>query len=158
MNKLDGLHPELRAKAEALIKICAAAHLPIVITQGMRTMEQQAALYAQGRTKPGPIVTNAKPGRSYHNYGLAFDFAVVKDGKPSWDDKVNVNENDTPDYVEVGEIGEQLGLEWGGRWKFRDLPHFQMTFGLSLNDLAAGKRPSIDGTTIQVPPKRPAAA
>ncbi|NWG72753.1 MAG: M15 family metallopeptidase [Parvularculaceae bacterium] len=151
MSKLDGLHPIVRQKAEALIAICAAAKLPIIVTQGLRTDEEQAALWAKGRTAPGPKVTNAKPGHSYHNYGLAFDIAVVKNGRPTWDDKVSVDGDETPDYVEVGEIGEQLGLEWGGRWKFRDLPHFQMRFGLSLADLKSGKRPTIEGDVVQLP-------
>lgn len=141
MSRLDGLHPELRKKAEALIALSSAAGIHIAISQGLRTIEQQDALYAQGRTAPGPIVTNAQGGHSYHNFGLAFDIVVIRDSKATWDDKVDVNENDVPDYVDVGTIGEQLGLEWGGRWKFRDLPHFQMTFGLSLEELRNGKKP-----------------
>ena len=149
MSRLDGLHPQFREKLEALQKICAAAKIPIVWTQGLRTIEQQDALYAQGRTTAGPIVTNAKGGTSYHNYGLAADFAVKKDGKLSWEDKVDVDADGEPDYREVGEIGESLGLEWGGRWKKPDLPHFQLTFGLSIAQLQAGERPEI--VTQRVP-------
>jgi peptidoglycan L-alanyl-D-glutamate endopeptidase CwlK len=150
MSKLDGLHPQVREKAEALVKICAAAKIPIVVTQGLRTIAEQDALYAQGRTTKGPKVTNARGGTSYHNYGLAFDIAVKKDGKLSWEDKVDVDEDGVPDYVEVGEIGEQLGLEWGGRWAHQDLPHFQLTFGLTIADLKAGKRPEMETHTVQV--------
>lgn len=150
MGKLDGLHPTVREKAQALVAICGAAKISIVVTQGMRTIEQQDVLYAQGRTAPGPIVTNAKGGSSYHNYGLAFDFAVKKDGRPSWNDKVDVDKDGEPDYREVGEIGEQLGLEWGGRWKRPDLPHFQITFGLSIADLRAGKRPEMETHPISI--------
>jgi peptidoglycan L-alanyl-D-glutamate endopeptidase CwlK len=114
----------------------------IVVTSGLRTMEEQAALYAKGRTAPGSIVTNARPGYSYHNYGLAFDIALVIDGKLNWSAKVDVDHDQVSDYEEVGFYGEEIGLEWGGRFKtIVDLPHFQYTFGLTLADLRSGKKP-----------------
>jgi peptidoglycan L-alanyl-D-glutamate endopeptidase CwlK len=134
--KLSGVHPTLRAKAVELIKKAHAAGVNILITQGYRSIDEQNELYAQGRTKPGNIVTQVKGGYSYHNYGLAIDFAVyAKDGK-------TINWNVDKDWMKVGEIGESLGLEWGGRWTgFKDYPHFQLTFGLSIADLRAGKKP-----------------
>lgn len=108
--------------------------VPIIITQTLRTTQEQDDLYALGRTKPGKIVTYARGGFSYHNYGLAFDFALLLNGKPSWDD--------IGGFGKIGLLGESLGLEWGGRWKRVDLPHFQETFGLSLYDLRSGKRPA----------------
>jgi peptidoglycan L-alanyl-D-glutamate endopeptidase CwlK len=128
-----------------LIVAASSNGIKIVVTQGTRTLEEQAALYAKGRTAPGPIVTNAKPGSSYHNFSLAFDIAVVgADGKITWDTKVDVDHDSEPDYIEVGLLGESLGLEWGGRFKsLVDLPHFQVSFGLSLKDLRSGKRPPL---------------
>lgn len=110
----------------------------IVITEGDRSFEKQNKLYAQGRTTPGKIVTYAKGGSSYHNYGLAFDFAIIANSTESWDTKVDTNENQIPDYTEVGEIGESLGLEWGGRFHMKDYPHFQLTFKLSIEELKNG--------------------
>lgn len=133
--KLQGVHPVVATKARQLIERAYKEGINVIITQGLRTIEEQNALYAQGRTKPGKIVTNARGGYSYHNFGLAFDFAIMKDdGSVSW----NVDGK----WRRVGAIGKSLGLEWGGDWKdFKDYPHFQYTFGLSLADLRAGKRP-----------------
>lgn len=133
--KLQGVHPVVATKARQLIERAYKEGINVIITQGLRTIEEQNELYAQGRTKPGKVVTNARGGYSYHNFGLAFDFAVLNpDGSVNW----NVDEK----WKRVGAIGKSLGLEWGGDWKdFKDYPHFQMTFGLSLADLRAGKRP-----------------
>lgn len=100
----------------------------------------------------GLPVTNAKGGESYHNYlgptkkhprieGLAFDICLIVNGQPSWDTKGDMNGNGEPDWDEVGEIGEACGLEWGGRWKSPDKPHFMDSFGLSIKDLQNGKVP-----------------
>lgn len=133
--KLVGVHPLVATKARQLIERAYREGINVIITQGLRTVEEQNELYAQGRTKPGKIVTNAKGGYSYHNYGLAFDFAVLNDdGSVNW----KVDEQ----WKRVGAIGKSLGLEWGGDWKdFKDYPHFQYTFGLSFADLRSGKRP-----------------
>ena len=133
--KLKGVHPTVAAKARQLISLAYKEGINIIITQGFRSIEEQNELYAQGRTKPGKIVTNAKGGYSYHNFGLAFDFAVLNpDGSVNW----NVDEK----WKRVGQLGKSLGLEWGGDWRsFKDYPHFQYTFGLSLADLRTGKRP-----------------
>ena len=97
-------------------------------------MEEQAALYAQGRTAPGNIVTKAKPGTSWHNFGLAFDVAVVVNGQPTWPD-------DEALWSKVGDLGKRLGLEWGGDFaSFKDLPHFQFHPGLTLEQARAGRR------------------
>lgn len=133
--KLKELHPVLADKARQLIEKAYKEGIWLIITQGFRSIEEQNALYAQGRSKPGKIVTDAKGGYSYHNYGLAFDFAILnKDGSVDW----TVDEQ----WKRVGAIGKSLGLEWGGDWKaLPDYPHFQYTFGLTINDLLAGKRP-----------------
>lgn len=134
--KLANVHPTLKAKAIELIKRAHAQGINVLITQGFRSIAEQNELYAQGRTKPGKIVTNAKGGYSYHNFGLAFDIVIQNaDGSLCW------NTGDKR-WKTVGAIGKSLGLEWGGDWrKFPDYPHFQLTFGLSLADLRAGKRP-----------------
>jgi peptidoglycan L-alanyl-D-glutamate endopeptidase CwlK len=134
---LAGLHPVIRLATERLIELSYESGIPIVIVQGLRTIAEQNELYAQGRTKPGPKVTNAKGGTSYHNFGVAIDFALLsKDGKQIlW--TVNA------DWMKVADLAKVLGFEWGGDFKtIVDNPHFQMTFGLSTAQYRAGKRPS----------------
>jgi len=140
-HRLSDLHPYLVSLAEKHIQACADRNVRIVITQTLRSIEEQNVLYAQGRTTPGKIVTNAKGGESLHNYGLAYDIAVLGNTGITWDDHADIDDDDIWDYLEAGEAGEKLGLTWGGRWKFRDVPHYQFTFGLTLKDLIAGKRP-----------------
>jgi len=107
----------------------------VEVISGLRSWQAQAALYAQGRTKPGPIVTNAKPGSSWHNYGLAIDLGLFKAGK--YLDESNQDQADKL-YAEIGKIAAKHGIEWGGTWvKFKDTPHFQVTFGKTLAELRA---------------------
>ena len=74
-------------------------------------------------------------GDSYHNWGLAFDAAPYENGQIS---------NDTKKYAKMGQLGQQVGLEWGGTFKsIVDLPHFQYTFGLNTWSLLNGARPPI---------------
>lgn len=96
------------------------------IHEGYRSQERQAQLYAQGRTAPGPIVTNAKPGQSIHNYGMAADI-YWKDPKTG---KV-LSFNDPRALAaarSLGQIAVGQGLVWGGTpgWGGPvDLPHIQ---------------------------------
>ncbi|WP_339248272.1 M15 family metallopeptidase [Paenibacillus sp. FSL R10-2796] len=143
--RLVGLHPFVLAAATVLIERCYVRGVPIVITQGLRTIAEQDALYAQGRTKPGSIVTNAKGGYSYHNFGLAVDFALLlpNGSSVSWDMNRDYNGNNIKDWIEVVEEAKKLGFDWGGDWtSFKDYPHFQMAFGLTLTQLRAGSKPS----------------
>ncbi|OMC99922.1 M15 family metallopeptidase [Paenibacillus sp. FSL R5-0636] len=143
--RLIGLHPVVLAAATILIERCYSRGVPILITQGLRTIAEQDALYAQGRTKPGSIVTNAKGGYSYHNFGLAVDFALLlpNGSSVSWDMNRDYNENNIKDWIEVVEEAKKLGFDWGGDWtSFKDYPHFQMVFGLTLTQLRAGIKPS----------------
>ena len=124
---LSDLSPAARVKAEAFLDGCHAAGIDIIITCTYRSWPEQAELYAQGRTAPGHIVTNAKPGESRHNDTLndrpaatAFDVVPLILGKAVWDAT-------NPIWQRVGEIGESVGLEWAGRWpNFREYPHFQL--------------------------------
>lgn len=115
------LHPKLQKKLNELEAACKKAGLKIQITECVRTVAEQDALYAQGRTKPGVIVTNA-PGYSYssmHMWGVAADYCR-NDGKKAFD-------NSDRFFDKVGAIGKKLGLEWGGDWKSPvDKPHFQL--------------------------------
>ena len=128
--KIDDLQPVVAAMCREFIKRCDEAGIYVIITSTLRTMEEQAALYAQGRTKAGPRVTNAKPGQSWHNWGCAFDYVPIKNGKADW--------NNILTFAKCGEIAEAVGLEWGGRWKMKDYPHCQYTGGNTLAQFQNG--------------------
>lgn len=116
-------HPELQQKAEKIISACKGQGLLIGIGECYRSVAEQDALYAKGRTAPGSIVTNAK-GSSYsshHQWGTAFDI-YRNDGTGAY------NNNDGF-FDLVGTIGVKIGLEWGGNWKSPvDKPHFQLPY------------------------------
>lgn len=128
------LHPAIRTEVIDTITQLEMFSFPenvsIRIVQGLRTIETQNKLYAQGRTAPGKIVTNAKGGSSYHNYGLAIDFCILYDGKLSWDLIRDFDHDNVKDWQEVVNAFEAKGFEWGGEWKsLKDYPHIQKTFG-----------------------------
>ncbi|MDL5143945.1 M15 family metallopeptidase [Bacillus atrophaeus] len=124
----EGLHPIVKHNTEILKAAAEKKGISIVITEGFRSIEEQNELYKQGRSKKGNIVTYAKGGESYHNYGLAIDFALQqKNGSLLWDIEYDGNRNGTSDWLEVVAIAKKLGFEWGGDWKrFKDYPHLQM--------------------------------
>lgn len=133
----DKLRPLVQRKADQMVAAFQAAGMPIRIVEGVRSCERQDALYAQGRTKPGNIVTNAKCGDSYHQYGVAVDFVFRKEGYGATDEQWEI----------LGRAGEALGFEWGGRWKsFPDKPHFQLTLGHKLKDF---KRNTVDWSKFE---------
>lgn len=112
------LLPPVRPIARALVQKAASAGITIRVISGLRSYEEQAALYAQGRTAPGKKVTNARAGYSNHNFGIAFDVGVFEGNKYL---------PESPKYKAVGALGMDLGLEWGGNWKtIVDQPHFQL--------------------------------
>ena len=107
--------------ARQFVADAAKEGIDVLIYCTLRDRKAQAELYAQGRTTKGPIVTNARPGESAHNYGVAWDCAPLQNGKAMWGDREA--------YAKLGRIGEALGLEWAGRWtgKLRETAHFQHT-------------------------------
>lgn len=116
--KISDLTPAMQVLCNQFIASCKSAGIDVIITSTLRDFEKQNQLYAQGRTTPGKIVTNAKGGQSVHNFGAAFDFCVLTNGKADW--------NNTEKFKKCGAIGMALGLDWGGAWlSFKDLPHFQ---------------------------------
>lgn len=129
---LDDLIPEAKQRVEAFINACKAEGIDLLITSTYRDLESQNALYAQGRTAPGRIVTNAKGGQSFHNYRCAVDVVPLINGKPNWD----VSD---PVWKKLGKLGKDSGLEWAGDWvSFKETAHFQYTGGLTLAQLQKG--------------------
>lgn len=127
------LHPAIRQEVQDIITDIESKHPFVIrIVQGLRTIDEQNTLYAQGRTAPGAIVTKAKGGSSFHNYGLAIDFALLYDGKLSWDLNTDFDHNNVKDWDEVVNAFKAKGYEWGGVWKtLKDYPHLQKTFSLT---------------------------
>jgi peptidoglycan L-alanyl-D-glutamate endopeptidase CwlK len=107
--------------------------LSIQVTQGLRTWAEQDALYAQGRTEPGSIVTHSRGGFSWHNFGLAADLVPedIIPGQPDW----NLSH---PAWARMVSVAESIGLVSGAEWRGEDLdtPHVQVTgrFGVSPDD------------------------
>ncbi|MGE8205356.1 M15 family metallopeptidase [Heyndrickxia sp. NPDC080065] len=144
------LNPIVKERTNQLIQQAAKKGITVVITDGFRSAKDQDQLYQKGRTVSGNIVTNAKGGESYHNYGLAVDFALkTPSGKIIWDMKYDGNKNSKPDWYEVVDLAKKLGFTWGGDWpKFKDYPHLQMDFGLSIADLQNGVKPDASSLTV----------
>jgi peptidoglycan L-alanyl-D-glutamate endopeptidase CwlK len=112
------LLPEVQPIARALVQRAVFNGIRIKVLSGLRTYAEQDELYAQGRTTPGPKVTNARGGYSNHNFGIAFDIGVFE-GQKYLADSVK--------YKAVGVLGTDLGLDWGGNWtSIVDQPHFQL--------------------------------
>ena len=131
LDRIAFLHPHIRDTViQTLQKL--EQELPINvqvrITQGLRTFAEQDNLFKKGRSAPGPKVTNASAGQSIHNYGLAFDYVLLIDGKVSWE----VDKN----WKKVASAFKAEGFSWGGEWKsLKDYPHLERTFGYTWQQL-----------------------
>lgn len=122
---LEDLSDDVKYMALAFIDSCKREGIDVLIYCTLRSNEEQDALYAQGRTTPGKIRTNARAGQSAHNpdksgKSRAFDCCPMLYGKPEWN-------TSSPLWMKMGVIGESVGLEWSGRWngKLREMAHFQ---------------------------------
>lgn len=117
---LNTLRPEVRPMVDAFLDACANEGYDILVTCTFRSFAEQNALYAEGRTEPGHIVTNAQAGQSAHNFGFAIDIVPIVNGKPDW-------YADDPIWQAIGALGQMAGLEWYGApgSAFVEMPHFQ---------------------------------
>ena len=125
MRGIEHLHPELQVCVKKFLAECKKQGLNVLITETLRTQAEQEALYAQGRTTSGKIVTNCRGYQSPHCWGVAFDFCRNKKG---WE-----YDNTDGFFNKVGRIAEKLldnteyDLFWGGDFKtFVDRPHVEM--------------------------------
>lgn len=136
--KVEDLLPVVGHKAILHVDACKQVGIELLITCTYRCPADQNALYAQGRTTPGRIVTNAREGDSTHQYRVSYDVVPLRNGKPVW----GTTGADGVLWQKIGELGKSVGLEWAGDWKkFKEFPHFQYTGGLTLVELRAGKVP-----------------
>lgn len=125
---LDALAQPVKTAAQGLLTAASAQGITLLIYCTLRSREEQAALYASGRTVEGPILTNAPPGMSLHNpdgngQAWAFDAVPIINGKALWNDKSAL--------TAMGVLGEAQGLQWAGRWRYplRESVHFQIKPG-----------------------------
>lgn len=141
LERIELLHPKLRVEAKKIYEeICAALKGRAIcrFAYTLRTFAEQDALFNQR-----PQVTKARAGKSYHNYGLAIDIVLLVDKdkngsfeSASWETNVDFDGDGKSDWQEVVLIFKQHGWTWGGDWtSFPDKPHFEKSFGYSVNDL-----------------------
>lgn len=142
IERANMLHPAIRQEVINTI-IGIERNMPtnmmVRLTRTLSTFAEQAAIFAQGRTVKGTIVTNARAGQSIHNYGLAFDFVLLYDldnngtfEKVSWDTLLDYDKNGSADWQQVVQPFKKLGYSWGGDFKsISDSPHIEKTFGLT---------------------------
>lgn len=127
--RIEDLHPTLQPLCREFLRRCEARGLHVFIVCTYRSNEEQDALFAQGRTKPGNVVTRARGGQSAHNKTLrdgtpaatAFDIGVLLNGKYDANGESN-------DWHIAGSVGMELGLSWYGQpgAPFKEMPHYQL--------------------------------
>lgn len=149
IQRAEKLHPRIKPLVFENLSKCIDMKVPIRIVQGLRTMDDQAAIYGKGRTSEQlklkgidnkfaspseKIVSNAVPGSSWHNYGLSFDFCLLRGEKQiSWNRDEDLDGDGKKDWDEVVNLFILKGFDWGGNWtSFPDYPHIQKVFGLTL--------------------------
>lgn len=111
-----------REKARRLITASTAVGMELFVVHTHRTYAEQDALFEQGRSEPGRIVTNARGGESWHNFRRAIDVAFEDHmGDPKWDD---LTDDEIDDWELLGLMGKKIGLVWGGDWAIGDYGHF----------------------------------
>jgi len=147
ITRINQLHPKLREETlnayRHVNNTLLGKGVRLRFAYTYRTNKEQAALYAQGRTKPGIKVTNANAWQSIHNYGLAFDIVLLLDKNldgnfetATWDMISDFDKDGLSDWMEVVNYFKSIGWEWGGDWRsFPDMPHFQKTFGYTWQSL-----------------------
>jgi hypothetical protein len=113
------LKPVAQVKATQLVNLSKLSGTDLRVTEGYRSPAEQTKRYAVGRRgiEGERIITNAGPGESSHQTGSAFDTAIIERGEAVWD---------LERFREVAEIGNALGLIWGGNFMIRDGPHFEL--------------------------------
>lgn len=149
IQRIQEISPELREELTKIYNECClvlSGKAILRFAYVFRSFAEQSIIYEQGRTRPGKIVTNAKPGQSIHNYRYAVDIVLLKDTDgngtfetASWETNVDFDGDGIADWMEVVAIFKKYGWTWGGDWdgdgktkaqgdkdeNFVDFPHFQ---------------------------------
>ncbi|MGX9133950.1 M15 family metallopeptidase [Rummeliibacillus sp. JY-2-4R] len=163
--RVGSINPNVQSRMELIIERCHKRGVYVIFTQGMRTLTEQAILYGQGRSSyiyngvnfsqmGNPIVTNAIPGTSIHNYGLAIDFAIIKGGEEIvWDEKADFDRDGKADWMDVVEEAKKLGFEWGGDWTtFKVYSHLEWVGNLTYSQIFNGKKPHFPSLVKEINP------
>lgn len=136
---LEELHPRVAKKARMLVERCdAELDVTLVVICTYRDEEAERRLHEQGRAYPGRVLTYRWPTTSYHPWRMAFDVLPLWNGVPILQAQYP---NERRMWKDIGRIGKELGLEWDGDSdrRRRELGHFQLTEGLTIDQLKAGK-------------------
>ena len=129
--RLALINPILADKVRVLYNMLEAQGIVIRVVQGLRSWNEQQALYEQGRTTPGKIITNCPGGHSWHNYGLSVDIAPNDPSKPIWTPDWNANH---PNWKRMEDVARSIGFAVGADWRtYPDNPHIQMVGRFSAN-------------------------
>lgn len=163
ISRVAQCHPAIRDKVTRAIdnaEVAIGPYACVRVVQATRSIAYQDSLYAQGRTTPGKIVTWAKGGKSWHNYGLAVDCTIMYDKDHngtfeslSWDEIVDMNRDGESDFMQMVDAFKAEGFDWGGDWPKgkKDEDHFEMRFGMPENCSTAYQKyvnhDFIEGTT-----------
>jgi len=148
LDRIATLHPKIRKQVlDAYTHInnkLLGKGVRLRFAYTTRTLAEQEFLYSFGRTRLYNEngrrigkVTNAAPGQSIHNYSLAWDIVILvdhnKDGifeDARWDTQSDFDGDGKADWMEAVDHFKSIGAVWGGDWKkFKDAPHFEITFG-----------------------------
>ncbi len=120
--ELEQVAPALASKIRSLAEMMDLAGDPVRVIRARASAEAQERLWEQGRGLGGRRVTEARPGGSWHEFGLAVDLGIIRLlSEPNW----------APEdiaWAKMGNMGKMLGLFWGGDFEHNpDRPHFQLT-------------------------------
>ena len=147
MRELAHLEPTTRTMVDKALQLLKERGLDVLVTCTYRSWEEQASEYAKGRTKPGPKVTNARPGYSWHQWGRALDFVPRRNGKTLvWGTRGNgIDQDPTDDNTDDLELWQrcascfkEAGMQWAGDWVSScEYPHVQNVGNLALHGLLA---------------------
>lgn len=146
LQRIQSAHPLLRPQLQLIYEEISGkltGRAKVRFTHVLRTFVEQNRLYAQGRSLPGKIVTNAKAGDSFHNYGQAVDVVLLIDGKEiSYDMLEDFDFDGTADWGEIVQIFKKYKWSWGGdfKGKFKDFPHFEFSFGYTITQIKQLKK------------------
>lgn len=127
-NNLLFIHPDLVKVMNEAIK---NSPIDFIITDGIRSTEEQRKLYNQGRTTPGKIVTNADGVNNKSNHQVKTDgYGYAVDLYPFYNGSAQLNDAKSLKVIadHIKSVAKELGVnvQWGGDWKFKDYPHFEL--------------------------------
>lgn len=127
-NNLLFIHPDL---VKVMNEAIRNSPIDFIITDGIRSTEEQRKLYNQGRTTPGKIVTNADGVNNKSNHQVKTDgYGYAVDLYPFYNGSAQLNDAKSLKVIadHIKSVAKELGVnvQWGGDWKFKDYPHFEL--------------------------------